>query len=231
MVAPWKVTPLADKSGIPLRPFRSGQPAPHGSATKPSRARVCPAVGDAVGAAVGAGMGVGAGAGVAEAVGDMVSAGAGVAMGAGVGVGAGGEDGASVWPAGRATSLKAVKAFRGVRSTVTRPHHSSLKVASGYGPPPGATPPTSCTLGDPEPSFHHSSAHSKISPPRQVPPLRTALWATISLVSAAVASACASWSSLPMSALYASAPYSPRYIGLPDRAAHVSKRSEKLMPR
>lgn len=39
----------------------------------------------------------------------------------------------------------AQNACRGFRSMSTRPHHSSLKMLSGWGPPPGAIPPVSCT--------------------------------------------------------------------------------------
>mmetsp|Transcript_29993 Transcript_29993/g.86290 ORF Transcript_29993/g.86290 Transcript_29993/m.86290 type:complete len:320 (-) Transcript_29993:524-1483(-) len=106
----------------------------------------------------------------------------------------------------------ALNASRGVPSIVARPHHSSLNVMSGYGPPPGTMPPTSCALSLPLPSFHHSSASSKTRPPMHTPPV-TELASMISCVNCRVAFACECSSKLPILELNASAPYSPRKRG------------------
>mmetsp|Transcript_51798 Transcript_51798/g.137582 ORF Transcript_51798/g.137582 Transcript_51798/m.137582 type:complete len:214 (-) Transcript_51798:152-793(-) len=119
--------------------------------------------------------------------------------------------------------------MRGVPSICTMPQNSSLKVLSGKGPPPGAMPPRSCVLGLPLSSFHHSSASSKMKPPRHVPPLWTLL-SSISEKRALVALAWSSSSSSPVLALKASAPNSARNIGLVERASQSAKRGPKVRP-
>mmetsp|Transcript_13245 Transcript_13245/g.33436 ORF Transcript_13245/g.33436 Transcript_13245/m.33436 type:complete len:205 (-) Transcript_13245:21-635(-) len=132
-------------------------------------------------------------------------------------------------PPGDAILAYTFQASRGVPSYSTSPHHSSLNVMSGNGPPPGTTPPTSCLLGLPCPSFHHSSANSKMRPPMQTPP-ETELASTIWWVNTEVAFAWDASSTEPILALYASAPYSPRNMGLSDRPAQASNKFPKVSP-
>mmetsp|Transcript_68093 Transcript_68093/g.188451 ORF Transcript_68093/g.188451 Transcript_68093/m.188451 type:complete len:204 (+) Transcript_68093:1490-2101(+) len=137
------------------------------------------------------------------------------------------------WPrfakaSGMPIDAYALNAWRGVPSMATRPQYSSLKVLSGKGPPPGATPPVLCVLGVPCTSFHHSSASSKIRPPMHAASSLPCLMT--SCVRATVALAWSASSSAPVLELNASAPNSATNIGFSLLSTQRSKRLPNVRP-